>query len=129
MDIRGAVAVVTGGASGLGLATAEHLAGRGAHVVIVDLDEPAGRVAAERLYGSFALADVTDDVAAAAAVAQAAGRGPIRVLANIAGVEGARRRLVAKDGSVHPARLVGPHHRGESHGVVQPHPVRRCGDA
>jgi NAD(P)-dependent dehydrogenase (short-subunit alcohol dehydrogenase family) len=58
------VAVVTGGASGIGLATARRLAGEGAHVVVADLDEAAGSAAAKEVDGLFLRVDVTsaDDV-------------------------------------------------------------------
>lgn len=57
--LRGRVAVVTGGGSGIGLATAERLAAEGARVVIADLDEAAGGSAAERVDGHFVRADVS----------------------------------------------------------------------
>lgn len=57
--LRGRVAVITGGASGIGLATAERLAAEGARVVIADLDDTAGRAAAERVDGHYVRADVS----------------------------------------------------------------------
>jgi NAD(P)-dependent dehydrogenase (short-subunit alcohol dehydrogenase family) len=56
----GRAAVITGGASGIGLATARRLASEGAHVVIADLDEKAGAAAAEEVGGLFVPVDVTD---------------------------------------------------------------------
>ena len=58
-ELEGKAALVTGGASGLGLATARALATAGAQVLIVDLDEEGGRTAAEELGGSFFAADVS----------------------------------------------------------------------
>ncbi len=86
MDITGAAALVTGGASGLGLATARRLAGAGAHVTIVDLPSSSGAAIAEELDGSFAAADVTDAEQMAAAAARAAEAGPLRVVVNCAGI-------------------------------------------
>ena len=86
MDISGAAALVTGGASGLGLATARRLAEAGAAVTIVDLPSSAGASVAEEFDGSFAAADVTDPEQVAAAVAQASEAGPLRVVVNCAGI-------------------------------------------
>ena len=86
MDIEGASALVTGGASGLGLATARRLAAAGARVTIVDLPSSSGASIAEDLGGSFAAADVTDAEQMAAAAALAADAGPLRVVVNCAGI-------------------------------------------
>ncbi|WP_150955228.1 SDR family NAD(P)-dependent oxidoreductase [Microbacterium testaceum] len=86
MDIAGASALVTGGASGLGLATARRLAEAGARVTIVDLPSSNGAAIAEELGGSFAPADVTDAEQIAAAAALAADAGPLRVVVNCAGI-------------------------------------------
>jgi len=86
MDISGASALVTGGASGLGLATARRLAAAGAHVVIVDLPTSAGEDVAAELGGSFAAADVTDAAQVAAAVESATAAAPLRVVVNCAGI-------------------------------------------
>jgi NAD(P)-dependent dehydrogenase (short-subunit alcohol dehydrogenase family) len=59
--LQGRVAVVTGAASGIGLATVRRFASEGAHVVCADVDEDAGRRAAEEVGGLFVRADVTDD--------------------------------------------------------------------
>lgn len=98
MELAGIAAIVTGGASGLGLATARMLAAAGAHVAALDLrpgTEP----------GVLAIAcDVSDGASAEAAVAQAtAAHGPARVLINCAGVV-AGARIVGRDG---PAPLDG----------------------
>ena len=86
MDIAGASALVTGGASGLGFATAQRLAAAGAHVVIVDLPASPGAERAAELGGAFAPADGTDPSQVAAAVASAASVGPLRVVVNCAGI-------------------------------------------
>ena len=86
MDIAGASALVTGGASGLGLATARRLAEAGAHVTVVDLPSSPGETVAAELGGSFAAADVTDADQIAAAAARAAEAGPLRVVVNCAGI-------------------------------------------
>src|SRR6187431_1361689 len=86
MDLTGTSALVTGGASGLGLATARRLAAAGAAVTIVDLPGSAGANLAAELGGSFAAADVTDPEQVAAAVETAAAAGPLRVVVNCAGI-------------------------------------------
>lgn len=86
MEIAGASALVTGGASGLGLATARRLAAAGAHVVIVDLPASAGADVAAEIGGSFAPADVTDPQQIAAAVEVATAAAPLRVAINCAGI-------------------------------------------
>lgn len=86
MEIAGASAIVTGGASGLGNATAKRLAAAGAHVTIIDLPSSAGEAAAAEIGGTFAPADVTSPEQVAAAVAEAASHGPLRVVVNCAGI-------------------------------------------
>ncbi|WP_295034530.1 SDR family NAD(P)-dependent oxidoreductase [uncultured Microbacterium sp.] len=86
MQIAGSGALVTGGASGLGLATARRLAAAGATVTIIDLPSSQGAAVAAELGGVFAPADVTsaEEVAAAVAAAQAAA--PLRIVVNCAGI-------------------------------------------
>ena len=86
MDLTDASALVTGGASGLGLATARRLAAAGAAVTIVDLPGSAGAEVAAELGGTFAPADVTSVEQVADAVAAAAASGPLRVVVNCAGI-------------------------------------------
>ena len=86
MDISGASALVTGGASGLGFATARRLVDAGAHVVIVDLPTSPGADRAAEIGGTFAPADVTSPGEVAAAVAVAGEHGPLRVVVNCAGI-------------------------------------------
>ncbi|MBY0337361.1 MAG: SDR family NAD(P)-dependent oxidoreductase [Acetobacteraceae bacterium] len=98
MDVQGAVAVVTGGASGLGLASAKRLAAKGAKVLIADLPASNGEAVAKELGGAFAAADVADEAQMQAALAQAESMGPVRVLVHCAGRGGALR-ILEKDGS------------------------------
>lgn len=86
MDLTGASALVTGGASGLGLATARRLAEAGVVVTIVDLPSSAGADIAAELGGFFAAADVTDEGQIAGAVETASAAGPLRVVVNCAGI-------------------------------------------
>ncbi len=86
MDISNVAAVVTGGASGLGEATARLLARNGAKVAIFDLNEGRGKEVAAEIGGVFCKADVTDDASIDAAFAQArAAHGQERILVNCAG--------------------------------------------
>ena len=88
MEISGTVALVTGGASGLGLATARRLAGGGAAVVLVDLPSSDGeKVAAELSERAvFAPADVTDESGVTAALDAAERLGALRIVVNCAGI-------------------------------------------
>lgn len=86
MDIAGAVAVVTGGASGLGLATARTLTAAGARVVVLDLPTSNGRSRADEFEATFVAADVTSEQDVTAALDAAAALGPVRVAVNCAGV-------------------------------------------
>ena len=99
MEILGAVALVTGGASGLGGAAAAALADRGADVVVLDLPSARERVEQEGRF-TFVAADVRDEEQVQAAVDLAAARGPLRALVNCAGV-GTPTRVLRK-GVPHP---------------------------
>ena len=103
MHINGATALVTGGASGLGLATATHLADAGAHVVLLDLPSSNGSQVAASFGGnaSFAPADVTDEDGVRAAFDVAEERGPVRVVVNCAGI-GTPARVLTRDGTAAP---------------------------
>lgn len=109
MKIEGQAALVTGGGSGLGEATARELARLGAKVAVLDVNlEGAQRVArdigAEHGNGSAVAlkCDVSDTVSVQAALdAAAAAHGPARILMNIAGI-GTAKRVVQKDGSAAP---------------------------
>ncbi len=98
MDIKGHAAVVTGGASGLGAATAEELARAGAKVACLDVNLDGARAVAERIGGCAVRCDVTDGEQAAAALAQARDQhGPARILINCAGI-GPAKLIVGRDG-------------------------------
>ena len=95
MKLAGSVALVTGGASGLGAATVRRLVAGGAAAVIVDRDEARGAALAAELGARVALAkaDVTDAAQVEAAIAEAGALGPLRVAVSCAGVGGAARAL------------------------------------
>ena len=93
MDIKGTVALITGGASGLGAATARRLFDAGASVVLVDLPGSAGDAFAAELTASgggrtavFVPADVTDEAQVQSAVEAASALGPLRIVVNCAGI-------------------------------------------
>jgi NAD(P)-dependent dehydrogenase (short-subunit alcohol dehydrogenase family) len=104
MKLQGAVALVTGGASGLGAATVRRLVAAGAKAVIVDRDEERGQALAKELGQTFAKADVTEPAQIEAAIAQAASLGPLRVVVSCAGVGWAARTL-DKTGKPHDLDL------------------------
>jgi NAD(P)-dependent dehydrogenase (short-subunit alcohol dehydrogenase family) len=96
VEIRDAVALVTGGASGLGLATTKRLLDAGAQVVVLDLKgEDVVRELGER--ARFAPADVTDEKAVTSALDIAESLGPLRIVVNCAGT-GNAIRVLGKDG-------------------------------
>src|ERR1700730_2048401 len=91
MEIADASAIVTGGGSGIGAASARALTRLGARCVLVDRCSEAGMRVTEEIGGIFALGDVVDGEAVQAAVDAAAERGPLRVLVNAAGVGSSSR--------------------------------------
>ncbi|HUG84786.1 MAG TPA: SDR family NAD(P)-dependent oxidoreductase, partial [Euzebya sp.] len=99
MQLSGTVGLVTGGASGLGRATAEMLLARGARVVVVDLPSSSGAEVAAGMGEAavFVPTDVTDGDAVAEAVATATGLGDLRVVVNCAGVA-TPGRVVSRQG-------------------------------
>ncbi len=98
MDIRGHAAIVTGGGSGLGGATARMLAGAGAKVAIFDVNQQAAAEVAADIKGLAVPCDVADSASAEAAFAKAtAAHGPARILINCAGI-GTAKRIVGKEG-------------------------------
>jgi NAD(P)-dependent dehydrogenase (short-subunit alcohol dehydrogenase family) len=98
VNINGASAVVTGGASGIGAAVARALAAAGARVVVADLDRDKGDAVAQEVGGVFAEVDVTRTETIVAAVDRAQELGPLRVLVNSAGIAWAQR-TVGRDGT------------------------------
>jgi NAD(P)-dependent dehydrogenase (short-subunit alcohol dehydrogenase family) len=93
MKLSGSVALVTGGASGLGAATVRRLVAGGAKVLIVDRDEARGQALASEIGTTFAKADVTDPAQVEAAVAAAGKLGTLRIAVSCAGVGFAARTL------------------------------------
>ena len=99
MYINGHVALVTGGASGIGLATARRFIQEGAQVVIADLKPPAEDVLAELGHAAhYVETDVTNEMAVSAAMDAAVALGDLRAVVHCAGI-GGPMRLVQKDGS------------------------------
>lgn len=104
MNIQGAVAIVTGGASGLGLATARRLIGEGAIVVALDLPGSDGqtRLAALGSSAHFFPCDVTREADVVDAVGYASSLGPLRIVVNCAGVV-TPGKLLGRKGPLDPA--------------------------
>lgn len=100
MELNGASAIVTGGASGLGAATARRLAEAGASVMIADLQDDLGEQVASEIGGAFLTTDVTDPESVQAMVAAASETAPLRVLVNCAGI-GPPARTLNRDGTPH----------------------------
>ena len=86
IDLTGSSSLVTGGASGIGEASARQLAAAGSRVVIADLNEERGQIVASELGGLFVRCDVTSVEDADTAVAAASEMGPLRALVNSAGL-------------------------------------------
>ena len=98
MEIKGQAAIVTGGASGLGAATARALAAAGAKVAIFDVNEKTAAEVAKSIGGVAVTCDVADSASGEAAVKKAAdAHGAARVLVNCAGI-GPAKRIVGRDG-------------------------------
>jgi NAD(P)-dependent dehydrogenase (short-subunit alcohol dehydrogenase family) len=98
MHPNGHAALVTGGGSGLGRATAERLAALGAKVALLDINGDAVKAAAEKIGGIGIACDVTSADNTAAAIAEARARqGAARILVNCAGI-GPAKRIVGRDG-------------------------------
>ncbi|NYZ15333.1 SDR family NAD(P)-dependent oxidoreductase [Azospirillum sp. RWY-5-1] len=100
MKIDGVAALVTGGGSGMGAATARHLASLGAKVTVLDVNEDAVLAVANEIGGLGLVCDVTDAASAEKAFAQAEGaHGAARIAVNCAGVAPAQR-IVGRDGAM-----------------------------
>lgn len=104
MDLNGISAIVTGGASGLGAATARALAARGARVVVADLgrQQDKGEALAKEIDGIFAPCNVTEPSEVIGAVEAAKELGPLRALVTAAGV-GWATRTIGRDGQYESA--------------------------
>ena len=96
MDLEGSSSIVTGGASGIGAASARQLAAAGSRVVVADLNEDRGQAVASELGGLFVRCDVTSTDDADTAVAAASEMGPLRALVNSAGL-GYAARTISRD--------------------------------
>jgi NAD(P)-dependent dehydrogenase (short-subunit alcohol dehydrogenase family) len=101
MELNGTSAIVSGGASGLGEATARILAAAGATVLVADLNEERGKQIADDIGGHFARTDVSDETSVQAAVDAAVATGaPLRTAVSCAGI-GWASRTVGRDGTPH----------------------------
>src|SRR6478609_9518111 len=98
MQLKDQAAIVTGGASGLGAATARRLAAQGAKVAVCDLNAKLAETVAAEIGGVAVICDVSDAASAEAAIAKAAAaHGPARVLVNCAGI-GVAKRVIGMEG-------------------------------
>ena len=120
MQIQNNVFIITGGASGLGAATARMIVANGGKVVLADVQAESGEKLAAELGGKFVKCDVTSEVDGNAVVDAAVAIGAIRGLINCAGVAPAVKTL-GKDGA-HPGRA-------QTHGLFDDLPARAPGDA
>jgi NAD(P)-dependent dehydrogenase (short-subunit alcohol dehydrogenase family) len=93
MELDGIASIVTGGASGLGAASARELARRGARVVVADITDDKGKAVADEIGGLFAHVDVTQTADIVAATELAKTLGPVRALVNCAGIGWASRTI------------------------------------
>src|ERR1700686_793162 len=98
MQLKDQAAIVTGGASGLGAATARRLAAQGAKVAVCDLNAKLAETVAAEIGGVAVVCDVSDAASAEAAVVAASrAHGPARVLINCAGI-GVAKRVIGREG-------------------------------
>lgn len=102
MELQGQAAIVTGGASGLGGATAEMLAKAGVKVAIFDMNADTGETKAKEIGARFFKVNVTDEAEVEAAIAEAEGvHGKARILVNCAGI-GPPAKVVSREGDALP---------------------------
>ncbi len=102
MELQGQAAIVTGGASGLGGATAEMLAKAGVKVAIFDMNADTGEAKAKEIGARFFKVNVTDEAEVEAAIAEAEGvHGKARILVNCAGI-GPPAKVVSREGDALP---------------------------
>lgn len=97
MELTGASAIVTGGASGIGAAAVRQLAAKGVKVVIADVAAEKGQALAQEVGGMFVSVDVTDTEQIKNAVNEAVELGPLRAVVNSAGI-GWAQRTIGRDG-------------------------------
>jgi NAD(P)-dependent dehydrogenase (short-subunit alcohol dehydrogenase family) len=98
MQLKEQAAIITGGASGLGAATARKLASQGAKVAVCDINAKLAEAVAAEVGGVAVVCDVADAASAEAAIAAAAqAHGPARILVNCAGI-GIAKRVIGRDG-------------------------------
>ena len=83
MELQGTSAIVTGGASGLGEATAQLLANRGVHVIVADLNAEVGEAFAKEIKGTFIHTDVTNTDQVITAIEAARAAGPLFSIVNL----------------------------------------------
>jgi NAD(P)-dependent dehydrogenase (short-subunit alcohol dehydrogenase family) len=100
MELNGISAIITGGASGLGAATARALAREGVRVTVFDRNEEGAKTVAGEIGGEFLAGDVTEPEDCQRAVDMAASGGPLRIAVNCAGT-GWVGRVINRDGSPH----------------------------
>ena len=104
MELAGTSAIVTGGASGIGAASARALTKRGARCVLIDLNDELGEALASELSGLYVRADVADPSQVQVAIDAAVDIAPLRALVNSAGI-GVASRTVDREGNPHPLEL------------------------
>ena len=101
MELKGSSALVTGGASGLGAATARALAAQGVRVTVFDLNEDGAKSVAGEVGGDYVVGDVTEPGHCQRAVDQVASSGTLRITVNCAGI-GWVGRMIDRQGAPHP---------------------------